>query len=80
MHGVRYKCVVLYDTTMADENREGDGVSEDTSVRVKVETWQKLKEMKQYPNQSFDDVISELIEEQKSGESGNVTPARTTAD
>lgn len=34
----------------------------DTSIRIKVSTWRELKDLKEHPNESFDDVIQELLE------------------
>jgi predicted DNA-binding protein len=50
------------------------GEEEDTSVRVKAETWKRLDELKDSPGKTFDDVINELLDESESS-SGNRSPA-----
>lgn len=35
----------------------------DTSIRIKIDTWRELKDLKDQPNQSFDDVIQELLDD-----------------
>lgn len=42
---------------MAQEDTDAD-----TSIRIKLDTWRRLKDRKNRPNQSFDDVISELLD------------------
>jgi predicted CopG family antitoxin len=49
---------------------------DDTSVRISVETWRRLKDRKDRPNTSFDDVITELLNATEDCDEGN---ARTTA-
>lgn len=52
----------------------------DTSIRIKVRTWRELKDLKDQPNQSFDDVIQELLDEYHSrnepsaDDEGNLEP------
>lgn len=56
---------------------------EDTSIRIKVDTWQRLNERKDRPNKSFDDVINELLEiaaEYEEGDEGNLQTATAVAD
>jgi predicted CopG family antitoxin len=36
--------------------------SEDTSIRIKVDTWRRLRSRKG-PGESFDDVINEILDE-----------------
>lgn len=69
-HGVAYICVRVYRLTMSDD---------DTSIRIKTHTWRELKDRKQFPNQSFDDVIQELLEIAEEAEQGN-RAAMATAD
>lgn len=45
--------------------------SEDTSIRIKVNTWQRLRQRKNRPNKSFDDVINELLDIAEEAEEGN---------
>ena len=64
--GVKYKCMHAQIYTMGEE--------EDTSVRVKAETWKRLDELKDSPGKTFDDVINELLDESESS-SGKRSPA-----
>lgn len=54
---------------------------EDTSVRIKKDTWQRLNARKE-PGKSFDDIISELldqVEEAEEAEEGNPNSVPGTA-
>jgi len=51
--------------------------NEDTSIRISVETWRRLKDRKDRPNTSFDDVISELLDKTEETEEGNLNPPAT---
>lgn len=51
------------------------GEDEDTSIRIKLDTWRRLKDLKDTPNKSFDDVIQELLDEHEEAESENRSPA-----
>lgn len=55
-------CVAACKYTMSDD---------DTSIRISVETWRRLKDRKDRPNTSFDDVIQELLDATEEAESGN---------
>lgn len=43
---------------------------EDTSIRIKKDTWQRLNAMKE-PGKSFDDIINDLLDEHEGSESGS---------
>ena len=66
--GVKYKCMHAQTHTMGEDGED------DTSVRVKTETWKRLDELKDSPGKSFDDVINELLDESESS-SGKRSPA-----
>ncbi|WP_177167502.1 hypothetical protein [Halopenitus malekzadehii] len=52
---------------------------DDTSIRLKISTWNRLKDRKTHPNESFDDVINDLIDLAEEAESeGNSNPAVTS--
>lgn len=70
MHGVVSISMHAHFSTMAD----------DTSIRIKVKTWRRLKDRKAHPNESFDDVINDLLDEAERTEEGNATPPLTTAN
>lgn len=54
---------------------------DDTSIRIKVETWRRLKDRKDRPNESFDDVIRELLDlVDQCDHGGNGTKQTGTAD
>lgn len=57
-------------------------MSDDTSIRIKVDTWNRLKDRKTRPNESFDDVINDLLDavEESDDEAGNGSPRTATAD
>lgn len=57
-------------------------MSEDTSIRIKVDTWNRLKDRKTRPNESFDDVINDLLDkvEAQEDEEGNRSLRTATAD
>lgn len=55
-------------------------MADDTSIRIKVKTWRRLKDRKAHPNESFDDVINDLLDEAERTEEGNATPPLTTAN
>lgn len=72
--GVAYKCVPVYVASMPND---------DTSIRIKVDTWQRLNARKDKPNQSFDDVINDLLDQVEAIEEdteGNPKPAMATSD
>lgn len=50
---------------------------DDTSIRISVDTWKRLKDRKERPNESFDDVIQDLLNAAE-GNPNRMTP--TTAD
>jgi len=50
-----------------------DNGRDDTSIRISVDTWRRLKDLKSRPNESFDDVIQELLESE-GGEGNPTTP------
>lgn len=57
-------------------------MSEDTTnIRISKDTWKELNARKE-PGDSFDDVISRLLEEADAGEEGegNSKPTTATAD
>jgi hypothetical protein len=65
-NGAAYIRIAAHITTMPDE---------DTSIRISVKTWRRLKDRKDRPNTSFDDVISELLDKTEELESvGNSEP------
>lgn len=72
---LRYICVTAYREYM-DKN---DG-TDDTSIRLKVSTWNRLKDRKSHPNQSFDDVINDLLDraEESEGEGNPNTAAKVS--
>ena len=47
-----YKCVLAH----------LQGMPEDTSIRIKVDTWKRLNKRKTLPNESFDDVINDVLD------------------
>jgi len=55
---------------------------EDTSIRIKVDTWKRLNERKTLPSESFDDVITDLLDqvEAQEAEEGNRNQRTATAD
>jgi len=62
-------CVAVCKYAMSDD---------DTSIRISVETWRRLKARKDRPNTSFDDVITELLDATEDCDEGN--PKTATAD
>lgn len=68
-----------YIQCMADENpsKNSDG---DTSVRVGIATWQRLKDRKSHPNESYDSVINDLLDIADEVEEGNGETTAATAD
>lgn len=47
-------------------------MADDTNIRIKRETWERLRDRKG-PGESFDEVISGLIEESESSENTSAT-------
>jgi predicted CopG family antitoxin len=47
---------------------------DDTSIRIKNDTWQRLNARKA-PGKSFDDIINEILDELEEGEEGNLRAA-----
>jgi predicted CopG family antitoxin len=43
-------------------------MQDDTSIRIKVKTWQRLNDLKQGPGDSFDEVINRLLDEHHAGD------------
>lgn len=54
-------------------------MSEDTSIRIKVDTWKRLNERKSLPNESFDDVINDLLDKAEQLEDAEGNLSRRTA-
>jgi predicted CopG family antitoxin len=59
-------------------------MSEDdsTNIRIKTSTWQELREYKDKPNKTWDDVLQELLEAKRAADSseadeGNLKTAAT---
>ncbi|UIP00312.1 hypothetical protein Hbl1158_02780 [Halobaculum sp. CBA1158] len=58
-------------------SEDGDG---DTSIRIKIETWRRLKDRKTMPDDSFDSVINELLDIAEEAEEGNPSKVPASAD
>lgn len=52
--------------------------NDDTSIRISVQTWRRLKDLKSKPNESFDDVIEDLLDSQEGQEGNPKTPTTET--
>lgn len=52
----------------------GTPAEKSTTITVKVQTWARLSGLKARPGESFDDVISRLIDEHKVADQKTRTP------
>lgn len=58
------------DITQRLSNRHTMADGDDTTIRIKTNTWRELNSRKQGPNDSFDDVIQRLLREDESDDVG----------
>jgi hypothetical protein len=50
------------------------GTADDTSIRIHRSTWKRLHDRKE-PGTSFDDILTDLLDEVESRESADAEPA-----
>lgn len=60
---MEYICVAIDYAYMPEDTDENAAAGGGTNIRVSIETWRRLKNRKDRPNKSFDEVIQELLEE-----------------
>jgi len=62
---------------MSDGQTDGTD-DEVTTIKVSRETWRRLNRRKQRPDESFDDIVQELLTQAEEDDQGN--PKTATAD